>query len=469
MSGRGKEGESKRQQRRDKFECNYKTSLKDYSVINKGTKEELVTLNEERYHRNYSKWYHIQNLKQDVIKGWRPCEYFHQLNTALAASHSVLNYSMLFAIMNNKLLSRELLVLDEAHLLETEVVKFHGISISRKRWRKYIHDLIIDNHGYDLSGWLSFLNKLRNMALYNILKEREKDKVNEELLIEFEQDLEKLDSVIEGVSASPNNWIVSDVQIFNNEIIRVELKPLDISPYCRSIFDKCANTLMMSATILDKDMFCQNVGLPSEQVKFIQVGSDFPLQNRPICPLNVAYLNYKQLQQEEIKGAIAKAVDRIMSRHKEHKGIIHTTSYEQLNFIKWGVSEENRRRLLETDPDVERDEILEEHFTTTKPMVLISPSLHLGLNLADDLSRFQIITKVPYPSLSDRWIDEKMKHSERWYNWVTMLRLIQSVGRSVRSKDDWAITYILDSYFKSFIFRNNNIIPQWFFDCIRWE
>ena len=41
----------------DKFECNYKTMLKDYSVSNRGTKEELA-----RYHRNYSKWYHIQNL-----------------------------------------------------------------------------------------------------------------------------------------------------------------------------------------------------------------------------------------------------------------------------------------------------------------------------------------------------------------------------------------------------------------------
>jgi ATP-dependent DNA helicase DinG len=349
---------------------------------------------------------------------------------------------MLFSIMNKKYCSsRELLVLDEAHLLETEVVKFHGISINRKKWRKYIPDLIIDNHGYDIAGWLSFLNKLKDMmeALDKIL--------NEELLIEFAQDLEKLYSVIGAISYSPNNWIVSDVQMFNNEVIRVELKPLDISPYCETIFDKCTNTLMMSATILDKDMFCQSVGLPSEKVKFIQVGSDFPLENRPICALNVAYLNYKQLQQEGIKGAIAKAVDRIMSRHKDHKGIVHTTSYEQLNFIKWGVPEENRRRLLETNPDVERDEILEEHFTTTKPTVLISPSLHLG-------------------SLSDRWIDEKRKHSERWYNWVTALRLIQSIGRSVRSKEDWAITYILDSYFKSFIFRNKNIIPQWFTDAI---
>jgi ATP-dependent DNA helicase DinG len=68
-----------------------------------------------------------------------------------------------------------------------------------------------------------------------------------------------------------------------------------------------------------------------------------------------------------------------------------STSYEQLNFIRENISKENRRRLLETDPEVQRDEIIEEHFKTTKPTVLISPSLHLGLDLKDDLSRFQVI------------------------------------------------------------------------------
>jgi hypothetical protein len=35
---------------------------------------------------------------------------------------------------------------------------------------------------------------------------------NEELLIELEHDVEKLESVIEAISANPNSWIVSDRQ-----------------------------------------------------------------------------------------------------------------------------------------------------------------------------------------------------------------------------------------------------------------
>jgi ATP-dependent DNA helicase DinG len=36
----------------------------------------------------------------------------------------------------------------------------------------------------------------------------------------------------------------------NEEVLKVELKPLDASPYCKNVFDKCSKTLIMSATIL---------------------------------------------------------------------------------------------------------------------------------------------------------------------------------------------------------------------------
>jgi hypothetical protein len=104
--------------------------------------------------------------------------------------------------------------------------------------------------------------------------------------------------------------------------------------------------------------------------------------------------------------------------------------------------------------------------SSTKPTVLISPSLYTGLDLKDDLSRFQIIVKVPYPDLGDRWINEKRKSSEQWYTWQTALRLIQGYGRSIRSKEDYAVTYVLDSGFQNFVNRNRNILPEWFTQAI---
>jgi Rad3-related DNA helicase len=134
----------------------------------------------------------------------------------------------------------------------------------------------------------------------------------------------------------------------------------------------------MSATILNHKAFCRNVGLNPDDVKFIQVQSDFPIENRPIIPLNIAYLNYNNLQSAQVQASIARAVDNIMLFHANEKGIIHTTSYDQLNFIKENISQPNARRLLVTDPDIQRDEVIFQH---------------TGVDLKNELSRFQIIPK----------------------------------------------------------------------------
>ena len=131
------------------------------------------------------------------------------------------------------------------------------------------------------------------------------------------------------------------------------------------------------------------------------------------------------------------------------------------------MSQENTRRLIVTDPEIQGDEVIQEHINSAKPTVLISPSLHTGLDLKGDLSRFQIITKVPYPNKGDRWINAKRDLDEDWYYWQTALKLAQAYGRSIRSKEDWAKTYILDSAFSYFLNKNKSILPDWFIQAIR--
>ena len=114
--------------------CKYRTFVKDYKISDKGTKDEQVYVDksaEINYQKEFSQWLHLSNLNTiQESKDWRPCEYFDQLNIALTSSHSIFNYSNFLAFLPNaKILHpRELLVLDEGHLLETEIVKFRGLS-----------------------------------------------------------------------------------------------------------------------------------------------------------------------------------------------------------------------------------------------------------------------------------------------------------------------------------------------------
>ena len=83
---------------------------------------------------------------------------------------------------------------------------------------------------------------------------------------------------------------------------------------------------------------------PSPKDLQTQYSRDFPLQNRPIYPLNIAYLNFNNLRLQEIKANIAMVIDNLMTLYRNHKGVIHTTSYEQLNFIRENISQTNKRQ-----------------------------------------------------------------------------------------------------------------------------
>jgi ATP-dependent DNA helicase DinG len=504
--------------------CRYRTFINDYKIDNKGRKNERIFISKEKlenYENEYSNWIHLKNF--DNPRQWSPCYYFDQLFQALKASHSIFNYSIFLSLLANKSMiqQRELLVLDEAHLLETEIIKFRGLSMSKKRWRRYINDFKMIDYGFNLNGWLGFLIDLEKTILtligYDSLvkslvmerkikygydsktkataknkrivsaselfeddesldidiksENRKHFQIDKELLIDIVQDVDKLTRTINNILSNPKNWIVSEVHKENYDVLRVEFKPLDASKYIRTVVEKCPKTLIMSATILDHRTFEKNLGLDvgDNRTKFIQIQSDFPIENRPIFPLSVEYLNFSNLQQTDVKTKISRAIDNIMHVHSNDKGIIHTTSYEQLNFIKENLSKMNSRRLILTDPEIQRDEVIREHINSKKPTVLISPSLHTGLDLKDNLSRFQIITKVPYPNIADKWTSEKRRINEEWYYWQTALRLVQAYGRSIRSKDDWAKTYVLDAAFNYFVKMNVNILPKWFVSAIRTE
>ena len=110
--------------------------------------------------------------------------------------------------------------------------------------------------------------------------------------------------------------------------------------------------------------------------------------------------------------------------------------------------------------------MLEKHYKSSKPTVLISPSLYLGVDLKDNFSRFQIIVKVPYADLTDRKISVMKQRDPNWYTWNAILKLIQAYGRSIRSKEDFANTYILDSSITYLLKQAKEMSPKWFSDAI---
>jgi len=138
-------------------------------------------------------------------------------------------------------------------------------------------------------------------------------------------------------------------------------------------------------------------------------------------------------------------------------------SYKIGNYIKRNI---RSKRILIHDT-ANRDEVLRKHMRSKEPTVLLSPSMAEGVDLQQDASRFQILCKVPYPYLGSSIVRKRMNKWKWWYPLQTAKSVVQSVGRSIRSSNDFAVTYILDSNWEFFYRRNHDMFHADFHKCLK--
>ena len=219
------------------------------------------------------------------------------------------------------------------------------------------------------------------------------------------------------------------------------------------LHDKAGFKVFMSATIGDPRAFVKIMGI--KNAKFIRVPNSFNYDKSPVVFVNRHKLSFREREASLPK--VVKILDQIISKHSGQRGVIHTGSYMFANYIK--QNSKHTFRLMDYENSKDKKGIIE-LFKKKDDAVLMGPSLLEGLDLKDDISRFQIFFKVPYPNVSDPLIKAKMQHSKEWYDWKTGISIMQGVGRSVRSKDDWAVTYVLDACFRSLINKKGFFPPS---------
>ena len=72
---------------------------------------------------------------------------------------------------------------------------------------------------------------------------------------------------------------------------------------------------------MNKEAFCQTLGIESEEVEFISIPSPFPVENRPILHVPMGRMTSKEI--DNTLPTLAKAVQKILEQHSQEKGIIH--------------------------------------------------------------------------------------------------------------------------------------------------
>jgi len=249
----------------------------------------------------------------------------------------------------------------------------------------------------------------------------------------------------------------------NGAVQRVEFRPVMIGDFAeRMLFPYGERVLMMSATILDKRLFCDSVGISESQVAYIEQPSNFPPEHRPIIKRYVGLMSYKKI--DNTLPDLVKEIERILAKYPDRKGIIQTHSEKIAQYIQANIF--NPRLTFNKDFSTPLD-MLEEHGRKHGSFIVAS-GLREGLDLRGELSKVQILCKVPYPSLGDKRVKRRMELDEEWYGYQTSLLFVQALGRSVRSKREKAVTFILDSGFGYFYKRYKKYIPKYVKEAIRW-
>jgi len=260
----------------------------------------------------------------------------------------------------------------------------------------------------------------------------------------------------------PKNWVMNSVKGDAKGGRKFEFKPVDVSPYgYEYLYRFGSRVLLMSATIVDKDTFCESVGIDPNDAAFIHIPSPFQSENRPIHYLGVGSMSKANIDQTLPK--VAQVVKELLELHKDEKGIIHCVNYKVAQFI---VATVKSPRLLLHDSD-NRDQMIDVHINSPDPTVLISPSMTEGVDLADDSSRFQILCKVPFPYLGDKVIQMRRQLHPTWYACATARTVIQAFGRSIRNENDYAASYILDSDWQRFFRTNASMFPPEFIAALQ--
>ena len=228
----------------------------------------------------------------------------------------------------------------------------------------------------------------------------------------------------------------------------------------KCLLSKSIHRVMLSATVGDIDIFKDNIGikyLKQNEVYFRRIPSIFDFSKSPITIYTQYKLNYynKQIIYPKIKELTYK----ICEMFPNQKGLIQTTSYSDALDIYNSAPSKIKHRLSIYNNSAQKDEVLDKHKSKTND-ILLGPTLNEGIDLPDDLCRFIIITKIPYPQLTNEFTKKKLELFHGWYENATSLKLIQTIGRGVRNETDYCQTFILDSCFFDIFEKTSSQYPK---------
>jgi Rad3-related DNA helicase len=389
------------------------------------------------------------------------CPYYNERNRMLTSKFSTLNYSMFFSLPSH-LKRREIMVCDEGSELEEQLVSQFTSEIDITFLMKT--QTLVSSLPNDITNKIKILSWIEGLIV-NVNKSVESYKSwfsendHKKDIITFNKkkgEYTKLSNLQNSLGLLHETFYESEY-IIERLDSKIRFIPLKVDVLSKHLFRHAEKVVILSATIIDVPAYCKSLGITDYE--YIHIPSDFNPEKSPIYIMAEQKLNNKNLK--DMLPKLMKQIRGILDNHPNEKGIIHTHTQYLTDYIRDNIKS---NRLLVREAGVNNEQLLEMHENSDHPTVLVSPSMTYGVDLKDDLSRFQIILKAPWPPVKDVRVEKLMKIDKNWYSNAMFKTLVQACGRSVRNENDYCDTYILDGSIYDAMIRNGKNLPKFFIE-----
>jgi Rad3-related DNA helicase len=390
------------------------------------------------------------------------CSYERAIVKCVRSPLVIMNYSLFLTMPH--MLGRQygFMVYDEADLMEESLRKHVSLTISRRMREKV--GIPLPEYKTKPESWTKWV-KTAIAATHSALS-KTAEQMNHcsdaqaVALAPYRNQLSRLLSKLEQLRAHlKEGWVMTS----NDDSLTFQ--PVRVAEFASIYWSIASRALAMSAFLPSKKMFCRELAFPEEDAEFIELGSAFPPENRPVWFWPAADMAYKRKAEEWPK--LVKALDRLLARYDNVKALVHTSNYELARFIK-ANSVHSRRMLSHTGRD--RAEVLNRFKRSPEPLVLLSPSMERGVDLLHDTTRLVVLAKLPFPDLSDKQVSARLhgyKDGQEWYDHRTVAGVVQASSRATRATNDWSHIWILDSQFYRLYRDRWSMFPSYWRDALR--
>lgn len=354
------------------------------------------------------------------------CAYWRDVKTSQSRTHITSNIhnwaSIALAGDPGRFGKFDLLIIDEAHKLESMLCEILSITVVKRAVSSLLGLSMPDTNKDNIDIWISWAKNAVSVAEHSISEQRRYAECSRTVKL-----LTRLSTLllrIAEIDTSTETWIVEAVDG------GYKLTPAFAEHYAEEyLFRGIPRVILSSATLTPKDL--TYLGLQTQDFDFIDVESGFDPARRPFYYWPLLNVTYETMKIDGCVRQLVNGLDRFIDDRLDRKGITHSVSYAYAERF----AQESRHNII-THKSRDAQRVISQFMADPEPGHLASPVLTEGLDFTGEKARYACWWKVPLAYSQDPLTAARKKRDKSYVYYQAGKAILQGYGRLMRDFTD---------------------------------